>query len=290
MRNGSRDSLSEVLKPGAAILIPGAANALTARVIEDAGFATLLVTGAGIANTYLGTPDVGLTTATEVIDHVARIRDAVKIPIIADADTGFGNAVNVYRTVRDLERAGANAIMIEDQVFPKKCGHFDGKQVISAAEMAKKVEAAVDARRNSSTLILARTDAYAVEGLSSAVDRAHMYREAGADLLFVEAPQNVDDLAIIPASVPGIHICNLVFGGKTPLLPRSRLAEMNYAGVIYANAALQASVKAMASVLGHLRREGSLAGIEDALVSFEQRQQTINHKRFQELEKRFSAP
>ena len=280
--------LREMLTPGAAVLLPGAANALTARVIEDAGFSALYVTGAGIANTYLGMPDIGLTTATEIADHVWRIRDAVSIPLVVDADTGYGNALNVQRTVRLLERAGAGAIQLEDQVFPKRCGHFEGKDVIPAREMVKKIQAAVEARQHDSTLILARTDAHAIEGLSGALERAAMYGEAGADLLFVEAPHTTGELGAIPSRVPGRHICNLVFGGKTPLLPRDQLAKMGYAGVLYANAALQAAVKAMARVLGHLQASGSLVGMEEALVSFEERQRVINQPRFKALEERFT--
>jgi 2-methylisocitrate lyase-like PEP mutase family enzyme len=289
MAHGSDQDLRDILTPGAAVLLPGAANALTARVIEDAGFSAVYVTGAGIANTYLGMPDIGLTTATEIADHVWRIRDAVSIPLIVDADTGFGNALNVQRTVRMLERAGAGAIQLEDQVFPKRCGHFEGKDVIPASEMVKKIQAAVEARQHDSTLILARTDANALEGLDRALERAAMYHEAGADLLFVEAPQTTGELGAIPSRVPGRHICNLVFGGKTPLLPRGQLAEMGYAGVLYANAALQAAVRAMARVLGHLHGSGSLAGMEDALVSFEERQHVINHPRFKALEERFTS-
>ena len=289
MAHGPDQDLRDILTPGAAVLLPGAANALTARVIEDAGFSALYVTGAGIANTYLGMPDIGLTTATEIADHVWRIRDAVSIPLIVDADTGFGNALNVQRTVRLLERAGAGAIQLEDQVFPKRCGHFEGKDVIPASEMVKKIQAAVEARQHDSTLILARTDAHAIEGLSGALERAAMYREAGADLLFVEAPQTAGELGAIPSRVPGRHICNLVFGGKTPLLPRDQLADMGYAGILYANAALQAAVKAMARVLGHLHGSGSLAGMEEALVSFEERQRVINQPRFKALEERFTS-
>ena len=289
MAHGPDQNLRDILTPGAAVLLPGAANALTARVIEDAGFSALYVTGAGIANTYLGMPDIGLTTATEIADHVWRIRDAVSIPLIVDADTGFGNALNVQRTVRLLERAGAGAIQLEDQVFPKRCGHFEGKDVIPASEMVKKIQAAVEARQHDSTLILARTDAHAIEGLTGALERAAMYGDAGADLLFVEAPQTAGELGAIPSRVPGRHICNLVFGGKTPLLPRGQLAEMGYAGVLYANAALQAAVKAMARVLGHLHGSGSLAGMEEALGSFEERQRVINHPRFKALEERFTS-
>jgi len=289
MAHGPDQNLRDLLTPGAAVLLPGAANALTARVIEDAGFSALYVTGAGIANTYLGMPDIGLTTATEIADHVWRIRDAVSLPLIVDADTGYGNALNVQRTVRLLERAGAGAIQLEDQVFSKRCGHFEGKDVIPASEMVKKIQAAVEARQHDSTLILARTDAHAIEGLNGALERAAMYREAGADLLFVEAPQTAGELGAIPSRVPGRHICNLVFGGKTPLLPRDQLADMGYAGILYANAALQAAVKAMARVLGHLHGSGSLAGMEEALVSLEERQRVINHPRFKALEERFTS-
>jgi 2-methylisocitrate lyase-like PEP mutase family enzyme len=281
--------LRRKLQRGGGLLLPGAANALAARVIEQLGFEAFLVTGAGIANTYLGVPDVGLVTVTELADHVAAMRDAVAIPMIADIDTGFGNAVNVGRTVKLLERAGASALQLEDQTFPKRCGHFDGKDVIPAAEMVQKIKAAADARRDADLMILARTDARAVEGMQGAIDRANAYREAGADLLFVEAPQSVDELALIPRDVPGIHVCNMVFGGKTPVLPREALAAMGYAGIIYANAALQASILAMQTVLGHIRRTGSTAGIEAAIAPFKERQRVVDFDRYKDLEQRYAA-
>jgi 2-methylisocitrate lyase-like PEP mutase family enzyme len=281
--------LRQKLQRGGGLLLPGAANALAARVIEQLGFEAFLVTGAGIANTYLGVPDVGLVTVTELADHVAAMRDAVAIPMIADIDTGFGNAVNVGRTVKLLERAGASALQLEDQTFPKRCGHFDGKDVIPAAEMVQKIKAAADARRDADLMILARTDARAVEGMQGALDRANAYREAGADLLFVEAPQSVDELALVPREVPGIHVCNMVFGGKTPVLPREDLAKMGYAGIIYANAALQASILAMQNVLGHIRRTGSTAGIEAAIAPFKERQRVVDFDRYKDLEQRYAA-
>ena len=281
--------LRRKLERGAGLLLPGAANALTARVIEQLGFDAFLVTGAGIANMYLGAPDIGLVTASELTDHVAAMRDAVGLPMIVDMDTGFGNAINVGRTVKMLERAGASALQIEDQTFPKRCGHFDGKAVIPAAEMVQKLKAAVDARRDPDLMILARTDARAVDGLQAALDRANAYREAGADLLFVEAPQSVEELAAIPRGVPGIHICNMVFGGKTPLLPREELAKMGYAGIIYANAALQASILAMQNVLGHIRRTGSTAGIEQAIAPFKERQRVVDFDRYKDLERSYAA-
>ena len=279
--------LRRKLVAGAGLLVPGAANALAARIIEAAGFAAVYVTGAGLANAYLGVPDLGLTTATEVADHVAAIREAVSVPVIVDADTGFGNALNMGRTVRLLERAGANAIQIEDQVFPKRCGHFDGKDVVPAVEMVGKVKAAVDARHDAGLMIIARTDARATEGMEAALDRAASYAEAGADALFVEAPQSLDELRRIPRDLPGVHIANMVFGGKTPLLPREELASIGFAGILYANAALQAAMLAMKDVMAHLHKHGSLAGAEDRLISFGERQALVDFDRFRALESRY---
>lgn len=289
MANALNRALKAEMRPGAGLLIPGAANALAARVIEEAGFRAFLVTGAGVANTFLGVPDVGLVSVTELAEHVAAMRDAVNLPMIADADTGFGNAVNVGRTVRLLERAGANAMQLEDQTFPKKCGHFEGKDVIPCAEMVQKIKAAVDARQDQDFQILARTDARAVEGMQAALDRANAYREAGADMLFVEAPQSLEELAAIPKGAPGVHLCNMVIGGKTPLLSGAELGAMGYAGVAYANAALQASLLAMQQVLGHINRHGSIAGVEERIMMFADRQRMVRHEHYQELEKRYAA-
>jgi 2-methylisocitrate lyase-like PEP mutase family enzyme len=192
--------------------------------------------------------------------------------------------------VRLFERAGAGALQIEDQIFPKRCGHFAGKEVISAAAMVQKLKAAVDARSSADLLIIARTDARAVEGFDAALDRAAQYREAGADLLFVEAPTSEAELAAIPARLPAPHIANMVFGGKTPELPRERLAALGFAGIIYANAALQAAVAGMSRVLGHLQRTGGLAGVEDRLASFAERQALVDFDTFQALDKRYAEP
>jgi 2-methylisocitrate lyase-like PEP mutase family enzyme len=192
--------------------------------------------------------------------------------------------------VRLFERAGANAIQIEDQVFPKRCGHFEGKAVIAAAAMVQKIKAAVDARHDADLLIIARTDARAVEGLDAAIDRAAAYREAGADILFVEAPQSEGELDAIPARLPGPHLANIVFGGKTPGLPRERLAAMGFSGIVYANAALQAAVAGMSRVLRHLAATGSLAGVEDALASFAERQSLVDYDGFAALDRRYAEP
>lgn len=279
--------LKALLARRAAVTVPGAANALFARVIEELGFEAVYVTGAGIANMLLGAPDVGLTTMTEVRDTVAAIADAVSVPIIVDADTGFGNAVNVVRTIRALERAGAAGIQIEDQVFPKKCGHFAGKAVIAGEEMAQKIKAAVDTRHDESLQIIARTDAYAVEGLERALERARSYIAAGADATFVEAPTTLEELARIPAALDVPQVANIVFGGKTPDPGRDKLAELGFAIVLYANAALQAALKASYDVLGALKNEGSLQSVADRLASFEARQRTVAKDEWDAREARY---
>jgi 2-methylisocitrate lyase-like PEP mutase family enzyme len=281
--------LGELMKRGAAVPVPGAANALFARVIEDLGFEAVYVTGAGIANMLLGVPDIGLTTITEIAETASRIADAVSLPIIVDADTGFGNAVNLVRTVRLLERAGAAGIQIEDQVFPKKCGHFDGKEVIAIDEMVQKIKAAVDTRRDQNLQIIARTDARAVEGFDRAVARASAYAEAGADATFVEAPISFEELSQIPKLISVPQIANIVFGGKTPDPGRKKLAELGFSVVLYANAVLQASLKASHDVLAALRADGSLRSAGHLLASFEERQQVVAKDEWDALEERYRA-
>lgn len=278
----------ELFAPGRGTLMAGAHNALSARIIEAAGFETLLFTGAGFANTYLGVPDMGLTSLKEVVDQVAAIRDAVDIPILADGDTGFGNALNARRCVRMMERAGANALLIEDQVYPKRCGHFEDKSVIPKNEMVQKLKAAVDARQTD-MLVLARTDARAMEGMDSAIDRMLAYKEAGADLLFIEAPQTLDELARIPKDCPGRHLCNMVYGGKTPIASRETLAKMGYGVICYANAALQASIRAMYDVMKHLKDRGTLEGTEALVIDFQNRQKFVDYPRYVELEKKYRS-
>jgi 2-methylisocitrate lyase-like PEP mutase family enzyme len=238
---------------------------------------------------HLGAPDIGLTTLTEIADHVAAIADAVRIPLLVDADTGFGNAVNMVRTVRVLERAGAAGLQIEDQVFPKKCGHFAGKDVVPLPEMLAKVKAAVDTRRDGDLQIVARTDARAILGLQAAIDRAGAMIEAGADVTFVEAPISEDELAIIARSLPVPQVANVVFGGLTPELGRDRFAALGFGCVLYANAALQAALKASQEILLALRSEGSLASVSDRLAGFEVRQKAVAKATYDELERRYRA-
>ena len=266
-----------------ALLLPGVANALAARIVEDLGFEAVYLTGAGLANTEFGLPDLGLVTMSEFAEAALRISDACTLPLVVDIDTGFGNALNVHRTIRTIERAGAAAVQIEDQVFPKKCGHFAGKGVIPVAEMVSKVKAAVDTRIDENLLIIARTDARAVEGLNAALDRAHAMLEAGADILFVEAPVDRGEIEAI-SRLPAPLLANIVFGGKTPMLTRDELAGMGFSLVLYANAALQATIRSVSSVLGHLRDHGSLIDIEDQLADFDERQRMVDKARYDAIE------
>jgi 2-methylisocitrate lyase-like PEP mutase family enzyme len=279
--------LKALLARRRAAILPGTPNALFARVIEDLGFEGVYVTGAGIANMSLGVPDIGLVTLTELADHVAAICDAVAVPVLADADTGFGNPVNMTRTVRVLERAGAAGIQIEDQVFPKKCGHFKGKDVIPLGEMVQKVKAAVDSRHDGDFQIVARTDARAVVGFEQAMERAHAFIEAGADVTFVEAPISVDELARIAQLLPVPQIANIVHGGLTPAVPQSELAAMGFGGVLYANAALQAALKSVREVLASLKSNGSLDEVRERLASFDERQRAVAKDRYDALEARY---
>jgi 2-methylisocitrate lyase-like PEP mutase family enzyme len=286
MPQSTRQTFRAMLRPGAALILPGVANALAARVVADCGFAAAYVTGAGIANTFLGIPDNGLVTLTELADHVTAIRAVFAGPLMVDADTGFGNALNMRRTVQVLERAGADAIQIEDQVFPKRCGHFEGKEVIAAGEMVQKIKAAVDARTDADLLIVARTDAIAVEGFNSAMDRAHAFREAGADIGFVEAPTSPEQIAAI-AALRWPQLINIVIGGKTPEAPNDELKKLGFAGVLYANAALQAALHGMQGALSHLKQHGSMSGASDMLTGFAERQRLVDIKSFQDLERRY---
>ena len=279
--------LKTLLAARRAVTFPGAANAMFARVIEELGFEVCYLTGAGIANMHLGAPDIGLTTLTEIANVTAATADAVNLPLLVDADTGFGNAVNMTRTVRVLERAGAAGIQIEDQVFPKKCGHFSGKEVIPLPEMIAKIRAAVDARGDADFQIVARTDARAIEGLDAAIDRAHAFIEAGATATFVEAPTSFAEMERIARELPVPQIANIVFGGKTPDPGRARLTDMGFAGVLYANAALQAALRASFDVLASLKEHGSLDLVSDKLASFEERQNSVAKPRWDALEAKY---
>lgn len=281
----------KLLEERRGLLLPGAGHALAARVIAEVGFEALYITGAGIANSLHGVPDIGLVSLSEVTANITSMRECCpELPIFADGDTGFGNAVNMYRTVQLFERAGANAIQIEDQLFPKKCGHFAGKGVVDAREMVDKVKAAADARRDSNFTIVARTDSRAILGLSAAIDRVNMYYEAGAEATFVEAPQTLDEIETIARETPGLKILNIVHGGKTPMPSLDQIKAWQFSGVLYANAALQAALRAMSGVLTHLKDTGSLAGVEGQLADFAERQKFVDKARYDALEARYASP
>jgi 2-methylisocitrate lyase-like PEP mutase family enzyme len=270
------------------LLVPGAADALSARVIASLGFEAVYITGAGVTNSLLGLPDLGFISLPELAQQTSAIREAVELPIIVDADTGFGNALNVRHTVQVLERAGANAIQIEDQVFPKRCGHFSGKQVIAAEEMIAKVRAAVATRQSQDFLIVARTDARAGHGFQAAIDRAAQWIEAGADVTFVEAPESLEEVKRIPALLRVPQVINMVPGGKTPIVDAAALASMGYAVVLYANAALQGAIAGMQGALSELKARGFLDESGCKIASFAERQKLVQKPLFDELERKYS--
>ena len=253
------------------LLAPGIYDALSGLIAEQSGARAVYLSGASIAYTRFGRSDVGLVSVSEVHDTLAAVTDRIKIPIIVDADTGFGNALNVQRTVRNFERAGASAIQIEDQSFPKRCGHLDGKVLIKTDEMVGKVKAAVDARKTSDTLIIARTDARAVEGLQEAIDRAHAYEEAGADILFIEAPRSVDELKVIRKS---FHLntpllANMVEGGKTPVKTADDLKSLGFNIVIFPGGAVRAATFQLQEYYAGLLENGSNAEFSKRMHDFD---------------------
>ncbi len=283
-----RAEFRERLDRGELLVLPGAANALGARIIEDVGFDAAYVTGAGVANTFLGAPDMALLSLTQMADHVAAMSAAVSIPLVVDADTGFGNAVNVRHTVRILERAGASGIQLEDQTFPKRCGHFDGKDVIESHEMVQKIHAAVEAREDPNLVLVARTDARAVHGIEEACRRANLYRDAGADLLFVEAPLDEREIEYVARHVEGPKMINYVEGGSTPELPHERLAELGFGVVLYANLALLAGVGAMQRVLYELLQTGATSESGALNATWDERQRLVRTPEYIALSERYA--
>lgn len=276
------------LNKGGAILMPGAANALAARVIQDLGFEAIYISGAGVTNTFYGMPDMGFINLTDIAQHTSIIRNTSNLPIVVDADTGFGNALNVHHTVRMLERAGASAIQLEDQVNPKRCGHFTGKDVVSLDEARGRIKAAVDARQDPNFMIVARTDARATSSLNEALDRAEAFIEDGADVTFVEAPISTDEIREIPRRLQGTpQLVNLVVGGKTPILGFDELDEMGFGLVLYANVALQGALLGMVNALEHLKENGNMT-LDGPLASFEMRQNSVCKDHYDALEKKYS--
>ncbi|MFB3163987.1 oxaloacetate decarboxylase [Neobacillus sp. 179-J 1A1 HS] len=282
-----KDFQSLLREPGSFVL-PGAYDSMSAKLIEEIGFKAIYATGAGISNAQLGWADVGLTSLKEVVDIVARMADVTNIPIVVDGDTGFGNAINVIRTVKEFERAGVAAIQMEDQVSPKKCGHFNGKEVISKEEMVGKIKAALDARKDENLAVMARTDAIAVNGVKDAIDRAFAYYEAGADIIFVEAPNTIDELRQITSSLKGIpQVINLVEGGKTPLISLKEAEEIGFKIMLCANTALRSAIKGITESLKILKEEGSQENLLPLICTWEERQSLFKLDQIKEWEKKY---
>ena len=288
-RNVGPRRLRAALSGSEPVLAPGAYDALTARLVEQAGFGAVYMTGFGTSASLLGRPDVGLLTLSEMVDNARRIVQAVEVPVIADADNGYGNPVNVIRTVREYEAAGVSAIHIEDQVMPKKCGHMEGKQVISASEMAEKVRAAVEARGSEDFMIIARTDARAVEGLDGALERAHRYRKAGVDALFVEAPRSEEEIEAVSGAFPDVPLLfNWVEGGETPPVPLERLKELEFRLIIFPLSAILAATRSVREALAKIHADGSPIPImEDRLMPFGEFTDFIGLPEVRDLEERF---
>ncbi len=263
--------LRNLLKQEGILAVPGASSALLGTIVELIGFKAVYASVAGIANMQFGVTDIGLITMTEILETAKRINDATGLPVVADIDNGYGNALNVYRTVKEFCAAGIAALQLEDQQLPKRCGHFDGKAVIGKEEMVSKIKAAKDALADPDVMLIARTDAIAVNGLEDALDRGVAYAKAGADILFIEAPTSIEQMKAITASADVYHIANMVEGGKTPILPNSELEKIGFKMVIYANAPLKAAVKGTKDLLRYLYENGTTANCEHLMISMKER-------------------
>ncbi|UCE30671.1 MAG: oxaloacetate decarboxylase [Burkholderiales bacterium] len=283
----ARQQLRNILAEPGFCMAAGAYDGLSARLVQQAGFRAVYLTGGGHARAC-GYPDIGLLSLSEIVHWVGLCVEAVEIPVIADADNGYGNALNVIRTVREFEKTGVAALHLEAQVLPKKCGHYEGKALVETAEMVGKIRAAVDARRDADLVIIARTDARAVEGLAAAIDRVNAYLEAGADVGFVEAPTSEQELAQIPPRLNGPALANIFEGGKTPVLPAATLERFGYKLGVYPSQAQRAAIHAMQQVLKSLLEQGGdTRRIEDRLASFAEREQIVDTAAWRRLEDRY---
>jgi 2-methylisocitrate lyase-like PEP mutase family enzyme len=269
------------------VVAPGVYDGLSARLAARAGFSAVYATGGGIARS-LGYPDLGLLGMTEIIDRLLPIVEHAGVPVIADADTGYGNALNTHRAVRAFERAGVAALHLEDQVFPKRCGHLDDKGVVPTAEMVQKLVAARDAAADADLVLIARTDAIAVEGFDAAIERAQAYAEAGADVIFVEAPRTLAEIEAIPRRVRAPHLINMFLGGKTPLVPLPRLREFGYRIVIIPSDLQRAAIRAMEDTLAAIRRDGNSAALADRMASFTDRESIVATDQYLARDRRYA--
>ena len=284
-----RQTIKQLLKRNKLLVAPGCFDGLSARLVQEAGFEAAYLSGGAVARS-MGIPDIGLVTMSESIERAVQVVSAINIPIIADADTGYGNAVNLVRSVREFERAGVAAIHIEDQITPKRCGHLDGKEVISLGEMELKLKAALAARSDPDFCIIARTDARGVNGFDDAVTRANAFAQLGVDAIFLEAPQSEEELAEIPRRVPNIPLLVNVFkGGKTPMLPMERLEKMGYRIAIYPSETQRAAIHAMRTALGTLKRDGTTESIDASLTTFKDRDKVVGLDDWNKIEREFMA-
>lgn len=281
--------LRNLLKDSGIVIAPGASTALFAKLVETMGFPVVYATGAGIANMQFGLPDIGLVTMTEILETAKRINDATTLPVIADIDNGYGNALSVYRTVKEFSAAGIAGLQLEDQQLPKRCGHFSGKSIISKAEMVGKIKAAKDALQDPDVLLIARTDAIAVNGFEDALERGAMYAEAGADILFIEAPTSVEQMSAITSTIKTYHIANMVEGGKTPILPNSELEKLGFKMVIYANAPLKAAIKGTKELLNHLITNGTTADCDHLMITMKERNEITGLAAMDKLDQKYKA-
>src|ERR1041385_70764 len=282
-----RQTLKKLLNRKQLLVAPGCFDGLSARLVQEAGFEAAYLSGGAIARS-MGIPDIGLVTMSESIERAAQVVSAIQIPVIADADTGYGNAVNLVRSVREFERIGVAAIHIEDQITPKRCGHLDGKEVISRAEMEMKLKAALDTRTDPDFCIIARTDARGVHGLEDAIGRAQAFAKLGVDAIFIEAPQSESELAEIPKRLPDVPLLVNVFkGGKTPMLPMERLQQMGYRIAIYPSETQRAAIHAMRSALATLKREGTTESIDASLTTFNERDKVVGLDDWQKIEQAY---
>jgi 2-methylisocitrate lyase-like PEP mutase family enzyme len=280
--------LRALLTSGRITVAPGAYDGLSARLVEQAGFAAIYASGGAIARSA-GVPDLGLLSVSAIVDRLASMVDVVGVPIVADADTGYGNALNTQAAARAFERAGVAAIHLEDQTFPKKCGHYDDKSLVSPAEMVQKLKAARDALHDPDFILIARTDAIAVEGFSAAIDRASAYLEAGANMSFVEAPTSETEIAEIAKRLPGLKLINMFEGGKTPLIPAPRLQALGYHLVIIPSDTQRAAIKAMQRVLAAIARDGSSASMRPDMVSFKGREAVVETAAYLDRDKLYAS-
>lgn len=279
--------LRDLLKTKEILVAPGVFDGLSARLVERAGFKTLYASGGAIAR-GAGYPDLGLLSVTEVCESLARIVDVTNLPIIADADTGFGNALNVHRTMHMFERTGVAALHLEDQQFPKRCGHLDDKSLVSLKEMAHKIRVARDSLSDPDFVLIARTDAIAVEGFDSAIERAHAYLEAGADVIFVEAPETLEQIIEIAKRISQPKLINMFYGGKTPLVPTTKLQELGYSIEIIPSDLQRAAIRAIEKTLAAIAKTGDSSAIADQLATFKEREIIIDTERYLQLDKSFN--